>query len=101
MCASARVLRVAARATRTEVAAHVLRSPTRRMARVAHGGSEDLPETRERRCPCCQSDLVKHSGRIHADNGLVKSEYHCNRCERPFLLVRRQIGLGDPRPPLT
>ena len=37
-----------------------------------------LPETRERRCPSCQS-------------GLIKVERRCEECGTAFLLVRERI----------
>lgn len=101
LCASARDLRAAAAATRVLVADQVRRSPTRRMARLAHGASDRLgvAETRERRCPFCMNDTVKQCGRVYAADGLIKVLYGCARCERQFHFVRRAVDFGREAPP--
>jgi DNA-directed RNA polymerase subunit RPC12/RpoP len=96
LCVTARDLQIAARATRALVGDQVRRSVVRRMARLASGASADpeLKETRERRCPHCRSEDIKHAGKVSAIEGLIKSLYRCDRCERLFLILRPAMELG-------
>ena len=50
-----------------------------------------LPETRERRCPSCQSEQIVYAGRIIGVGGLVKVEHRCEECGTAFLFVRERI----------
>jgi hypothetical protein len=56
-----------------------------------------LPETRERRCPACQSERVVHAGRVIGGGGLIKSEYRCEACGTAFWFVRTRVP-GAPPP---
>jgi len=76
--ATARDLRAQARAIRLVYERSVLLSSTRRLAKLAQGGSDGplgdetaLQETREQRCPYCRSDA----------------------CDRRFLYVRKPTTL--------
>jgi|SRR5215831_17718820 len=104
LCASARDTRELSRVTRITVADQVMRSPTRRMARLAQGASDGgggVAETRERRCPFCLSDAVRQRGKVSAAEGLIKVLYGCERCERLFHFVRRAIEFGRETPPVA
>ena len=96
LCATARDLQTAAESTRALVADQVRRSAVRRMARLASGASADseLKETRERRCPHCRGEDIRHGGRVSVIEGLVKSLYRCDGCERLFLVLRPAVELG-------
>ena len=94
--AAARDLRAEACAARLARERSLLRSSTRRLIRLAQGGSDaplgdgaGLPETREQRCPHCQSESVTPGGTVQAFGGLVKSTYRCDACDRLFLYVRK------------
>ena len=50
-----------------------------------------LPETRERRCPSCQSEEIVYAGRIFGAGGMVKVERRCEACETAFLFVRERL----------
>ena len=101
-----------AAATRASVAAHVRRSPARRMARLAQGGRDRdgdgngsapdgmLVETRDRCCPFCQAVSIKLVGKVEAEDGQVKSHRQCFVCGRAFVYVRKALGfLGSPQNP--
>jgi uncharacterized protein (DUF983 family) len=49
-----------------------------------------LPETRERRCPSCQSEQIVYAGRIMGVGGMVKVERRCEACGTAFLFVRER-----------
>ena len=52
----------------------------------------ELPETRERRCPSCQSELIVYAGRIlGAGGGMIKVERRCEACGTAFWFVRERI----------
>jgi hypothetical protein len=50
-----------------------------------------LPETRERRCPSCQSEQIVYAGRIIGAGGMVKVERRCEACGTAFLFVRERL----------
>ena len=50
-----------------------------------------LPETRERRCPSCQSEQIVYAGRIIGAGGMIKVERQCEACGTAFLFVRERI----------
>jgi ribosomal protein S27E len=50
-----------------------------------------LPETRERRCPSCQSEQIVYAGRIIGAGGMTKVERLCEACGTAFLFVRDRI----------
>jgi uncharacterized protein (DUF983 family) len=50
-----------------------------------------LPETRERRCPSCQSEQIVYAGRIMGVEGMVKVERRCEECGTAFLFVRERL----------
>ena len=50
-----------------------------------------LPETRERRCPSCQSERIVYAGRIIGAGGLIKVEQRCEACGTAFLFVRERF----------
>lgn len=49
-----------------------------------------LPETRERRCPSCESEQIVYAGRIIGAGGLIKVERRCEACGTAFLFVRER-----------
>ena len=51
-----------------------------------------LPETRERRCPACQSEQILHAGRIFGGGETMKAEHPCETCGTAFLLVRKRVA---------
>ena len=49
------------------------------------------PEVRvvhERRCPACQSELVKRGGHVIAGDGMIKSQHWCEPCGTVFWFAR-------------
>ena len=52
----------------------------------------ELPETRERRCPACQSDAIASVGHVVAEDGWIKVEHRCEACGIRFRFVRKPIG---------
>ena len=52
---------------------------------------EPLPETRERRCPSCQSEQVLYAGQVFGAGGLIKVEHRCEACGTAFLFVRERL----------
>jgi transcriptional regulator NrdR family protein len=50
-----------------------------------------LPETRERRCPACQSQRVTPMGRVLATDTAIKSKHWCEACGTAFWLVRGRL----------
>jgi len=50
-----------------------------------------LPETRERRCPSCQSQRIVHAGHVIGAGGMIKAEQRCEACGTTFLFVRQRI----------
>ena len=84
-----------ARATRVMIQRQVQGDAARRLARVSRGGSDPLPvESRQRRCPYCESEAVTLGGDVRAVGGLVKTELACETCGRMFVFVRRVVGIG-------
>jgi hypothetical protein len=90
-----------ASATRAMVAEHVRRSPIRRMARLAQGGRDDgngdqgsapdgkLVETREPRCPHCQTVRIRRLEKMEIVEGRVKTDCECLVCEKVFVYSRK------------
>lgn len=99
--AMAKDLRTQATLTRRALAQSVLQSPTKRLAKLACGGSDGPPasdevlrETRDPRCPHCSCvDALHPSGSVQASDGLIKSTYRCGTCARFFLNVRKPFTL--------
>ena len=50
-----------------------------------------LPETRERRCPQCQSEQIEPVGHVTASGGMIRVEHRCEACGEAFLFVRRSV----------
>ena len=48
-----------------------------------------LPETRERRCPACQSERIGHAGHGFVAGLVIKAVSRCETCGCVFSLVRR------------
>jgi uncharacterized protein with PIN domain len=51
----------------------------------------ELPETRDRRCPACQSEAVTFANHVRAVHGAIKEEFRCTPCGTAFWVVRRAI----------
>ena len=51
----------------------------------------ELPETRERPCPSCQSEWIVYAGRIIGVGGMIKVEGRCEACGTAFWFVRERI----------
>ena len=51
-----------------------------------------LPETRERRCPSCQSQRIVHAGPVIGAEGMIKAEQQCEACGIAFLFVRKRVA---------
>jgi hypothetical protein len=51
----------------------------------------ELPETRERRCPACQSDAVAPAGHVSAAKGMIHVRHRCEACSIAFVFVRKAI----------
>ena len=51
----------------------------------------ELPETREGRCPACQSERIVPAGTVSASGGMIRSEYRCEACGILFLFVRKPL----------
>jgi len=49
------------------------------------------PETRERRCPACQSERIALAGHIKAAGGLIKSEQRCEACGTASVFVSKAV----------
>jgi DNA-directed RNA polymerase subunit RPC12/RpoP len=56
-----------------------------------HHAEHTAPETRERRCPACQSQHIVHAGHVIGGGGLIKSEYRCEACGAAFWFVRERV----------
>lgn len=89
-----------ASATRATVADHVRRSAVRRMARLAQGGRDGdrdhgsapdgkLVETREPRCPHCQTVRIRRLEKMEVVDGRVKTDCECLVCEKEFVYSRK------------
>ena len=52
----------------------------------------ELPETRERRCPCCRSERIAPVGHVLAADGMIKAQHRCVTCGTVFLFVRKAIA---------
>ena len=50
-----------------------------------------LPETRERRCPSCQSEKIVHAGYVVGGGGTIRSEQRCEGCGIAFWFVRTRM----------
>jgi transcriptional regulator NrdR family protein len=50
-----------------------------------------LPETRDRRCPTCQSEQTVQEGRVEAAGKIIKPERRCEACGARFVFVRNTI----------
>ena len=57
-----------------------------------------LLETRERRCPSCQSEKIVHAGYVVGGGGMIRSEQRCEGCGIAFWFVRTRMP-GIPPPP--
>jgi hypothetical protein len=51
----------------------------------------ELPETRERRCPACQSEAIAPVGRVSAAGGMIHVEHRCEACAIGFVFVRKAL----------
>ena len=51
----------------------------------------ELPETRERRCPACQSEAIASVGRVIAPGGMIHVEHRCEACGIAFVFVRKPL----------
>jgi hypothetical protein len=52
----------------------------------------ELPETRERRCPACQSEEIAPVGHVLAEGGMIKVQHRCETCRVAFFFVRKPIA---------
>jgi hypothetical protein len=50
----------------------------------------ELPETRERRCPACHSEIMP-VGHVVAGEGLIRVEHRCQTCGLGFCFVRKPL----------
>ena len=83
------------RTTRSMIQRQIQGDPVRRLARASRGGSDSLPvESRQRRCPYCESEAVRLEGDVRGVGGMVKTELACETCGRMFVFVRRVVGVG-------
>jgi uncharacterized protein with PIN domain len=61
----------------------------------------ELPETRERRCPVCQSEAITPANHLLAvDDRLIKvttEEFRCTGCGAAFWIVRTEHASGRSR----
>lgn len=48
----------------------------------------ELPETRARRCPACQSQQIEPVSHVTALSGVIKVEHRCEACGALFWFVR-------------
>jgi hypothetical protein len=48
----------------------------------------ELPETRARRCPSCQSQQIEPVSHVTALSGMIKVEHRCEACGILFWFVR-------------
>ena len=86
LCAAAGRLCKQARGVRTRVGRDVRRCASRRMARLARGGSAEPTERLDAlRCPLCLSESV----RLDAMDRLIRAVYQCDACGTVFLQVRK------------
>jgi predicted Zn-ribbon and HTH transcriptional regulator len=51
----------------------------------------ELPDTRERRCPACQSEEIEPVGYVVAGDGLIRVQHRCETCGTGFWFVRKPI----------
>jgi transposase-like protein len=51
----------------------------------------ELPETRERPCPACQSEEIAPVGHVVAGDRLVKVRHRCESCGIGFWFVRKPL----------
>jgi hypothetical protein len=51
-----------------------------------------LPETRERRCPACQSEAIAPVGHVLAADQLIKVKHRCDTCGAAFFFVRKPLA---------
>ena len=58
---------------------------------MAREPQAELPETRERRCPACQSEAIAPVGHVEAAGGLIKLQHRCEACGKAFFFVRKPI----------
>jgi DNA-directed RNA polymerase subunit RPC12/RpoP len=52
----------------------------------------DLPTTRERRCPACQSEQIEPVGHVAARDGMIYVEHRCEACGTRFDFVRKPVA---------
>jgi transposase-like protein len=51
-----------------------------------------LPETHERRCPICRSEMISPAGHVLAAGGMIKVKYRCDACGISFFVVRKPLA---------
>jgi uncharacterized protein with PIN domain len=49
-----------------------------------------LPETRDRRCPACASEVVTATNHLVAIDQVTKEEFRCEACGTAFWIVRKR-----------
>jgi hypothetical protein len=54
--------------------------------------SPALLETRERRCPACQSEDIAPVGHVLAADQLIKVKHRCDTCGAAFFFVRKPLA---------
>ena len=47
----------------------------------------ELPETRERRCPACQSETIAPTGHVSASGRMIHVQHRCEACGIAFVFV--------------
>jgi hypothetical protein len=119
LSASAVELRHVAQTTRANIAEQVKQSVTRRVARLAQGGRDldgdgdgsapdgMLVETREPRCPHCQSVRIMRLEKMEVVGGRTRTDCECLVCEKVFVysrktlaqLAREELGKPHEQPP--
>jgi hypothetical protein len=53
--------------------------------------TSELPETRERRCPACQSEAIAPTGHVSASGGMIHVQHRCEACGLAFVFVRKAL----------
>jgi DNA-directed RNA polymerase subunit RPC12/RpoP len=51
----------------------------------------ELPESRDRRCPACESEELTFANHVLAVGGAIKEEYRCTTCGTAFWFVRKPL----------
>lgn len=52
----------------------------------------ELPETEDRRCPCCWYQRLALDGHVTIAQGMIKEALRCEVCGVRFVFVRKVTG---------